>query len=69
LLGRFLPGGDAYAYLPASVARFPAAEELAGLLERSGFGGVRVRLLAGSIVALHTGAASGVGSPEAETTQ
>ena len=34
LLGRLLPGGDAYAYLPASVARFPAAEELAGLLER-----------------------------------
>src|SRR4029077_14783682 len=31
LLGRLLPGGDAYAYLPASVARFPAAEELAGL--------------------------------------
>jgi demethylmenaquinone methyltransferase/2-methoxy-6-polyprenyl-1,4-benzoquinol methylase len=69
LLGRLLPGGEAYAYLPASVARFPAAEELAGLLERSGFADVGFRLLAGSIVALHTGAASGVGSPEPEKTQ
>jgi demethylmenaquinone methyltransferase/2-methoxy-6-polyprenyl-1,4-benzoquinol methylase len=55
LLGRLLPGGAAYAYLPASVARFPSAEELAGLLERAGFAEVRFRLLAGSIVALHTG--------------
>ena len=55
LLGRLLPGGDAYAYLPASVARFPGAEELASLLERAGFAEVRFRLLAGSIVALHTG--------------
>jgi demethylmenaquinone methyltransferase/2-methoxy-6-polyprenyl-1,4-benzoquinol methylase len=58
LLGRALPGGDAYTYLPASVARFPAAEELAALLERAGFTAVRFRLLAGSIVALHTGAVS-----------
>ena len=58
LLGRLLPGGAAYAYLPASVARFPGAEELAALLERAGFGEVRFRLLAGSIVALHTGQAA-----------
>jgi demethylmenaquinone methyltransferase/2-methoxy-6-polyprenyl-1,4-benzoquinol methylase len=57
LLGRLLPGGDAYTYLPASVARFPGAEELAALLERAGFTAVRFRLLAGSIVALHTGEA------------
>jgi demethylmenaquinone methyltransferase/2-methoxy-6-polyprenyl-1,4-benzoquinol methylase len=57
LLGRLLPGGDAYTYLPASVARFPGAEELAVLLERAGFADVRFRLLAGSIVALHTGQA------------
>jgi demethylmenaquinone methyltransferase / 2-methoxy-6-polyprenyl-1,4-benzoquinol methylase len=55
LLGRVLPGGAAYSYLPASVARFPSAEELAALLERAGFAEVRFRLLAGSIVALHTG--------------
>ena len=57
LLGRLLPGGDAYSYLPASVARFPVAEEFAALLERAGFADVRFRLLAGSIVALHTGQA------------
>ena len=47
LAGRLLPGGAAYAYLPASVRRFPPAEELASLLERSGFGEVRFRLLGG----------------------
>jgi demethylmenaquinone methyltransferase/2-methoxy-6-polyprenyl-1,4-benzoquinol methylase len=58
LLGRVLPGGAAYTYLPASVKRFPAAERLADLLGEVGFTGVRVRLLAGSIVALHTAQAS-----------
>jgi demethylmenaquinone methyltransferase/2-methoxy-6-polyprenyl-1,4-benzoquinol methylase len=57
LAGRVLPGGSAYTYLPASVRRFPAAEELALLMERSGFERVRVRLLGGSIIALHTGVA------------
>ena len=57
-LGRLLPGGAAYTYLPASVARFPAAEELAALLRRAGFAEVEFRLLAGSIVALHTGEAA-----------
>jgi len=55
LLGKVLPGGKAYTYLPASVRRFPGAEELAALLERQGFEQVRFRLLGGSIVALHTG--------------
>lgn len=57
-LGRVLPGGAAYTYLPASVKRFPPAEELAALLRGSGFGDVSYRLLAGSIVALHTGVAA-----------
>jgi demethylmenaquinone methyltransferase/2-methoxy-6-polyprenyl-1,4-benzoquinol methylase len=56
-LGRLLPGGAAYAYLPASVARFPGAETLAGLLRAAGFGEVGFRLLAGSIIAVHTGIA------------
>jgi len=55
LLGKILPGGKAYTYLPASVRRFPGAEELAALLERRGFEQVRFRLLGGTIVALHTG--------------
>jgi demethylmenaquinone methyltransferase/2-methoxy-6-polyprenyl-1,4-benzoquinol methylase len=58
LLGKVLPGGDAYTYLPASVKRFPTAEGLADLLRETGFSDVRFRLLAGSIVALHTGQAS-----------
>jgi len=57
LLGKVLPGGAAYTYLPASVRRFPNAEALAELLRACGFGDVRFRLLAGSIVALHTGVA------------
>ena len=57
LLGRVLPGGDAYTYLPASVRRFPAPEDLAGLLRRCGFAGVRFRVFAGGIVALHVGEA------------
>jgi len=45
LLGKVLPGGSAYTYLPASVRRFPDAEALAALMR------------GGSIVALHTGVA------------
>ena len=58
LLGKLLPGGRAYTYLPASVRRFPGAEELAALLERHGFGHVRFRLMGGTIVALHTAVAT-----------
>ena len=57
LLGRALRGGSAYAYLPASVRRFPGADDLAGRMRAAGFGDVRYRLLAGGIVALHTGVA------------
>jgi len=57
LLGKALPGGSAYTYLPASVKRFPAADALATLMRDAGFAEVRYRLLAGSIVALHTGEA------------
>jgi demethylmenaquinone methyltransferase / 2-methoxy-6-polyprenyl-1,4-benzoquinol methylase len=53
LLGKVLPGGAAYTYLPASVRRFPAPEELASLLDASGFTAVRFRRFAGGIVALH----------------
>jgi demethylmenaquinone methyltransferase / 2-methoxy-6-polyprenyl-1,4-benzoquinol methylase len=58
VLGKVLPGGKAYAYLPASVRRFPTAEELAALLDEHGFEQVRFRLLGGTIVALHSGVAS-----------
>jgi demethylmenaquinone methyltransferase/2-methoxy-6-polyprenyl-1,4-benzoquinol methylase len=55
LLGKLLPGGDAYTYLPASVKRFPDVDALAELLGTVGFGDVQYRTFAGGIVALHTG--------------
>ena len=58
LLGRVLPGGSAYTYLPASVRRFPGPDELVALLEASGFRDVRYRTFAAGIVALHTGEAA-----------
>jgi demethylmenaquinone methyltransferase / 2-methoxy-6-polyprenyl-1,4-benzoquinol methylase len=58
LLGKVLPGGAAYTYLPASVKRFPDAEALAELLRECGFADVSFRLLAGTIVAVHTGSAA-----------
>ena len=58
LLGKALPGGSAYTYLPASVRRFPDAESLAALLDEAGFATIRYRFLAGGIVALHTGEAA-----------
>jgi demethylmenaquinone methyltransferase/2-methoxy-6-polyprenyl-1,4-benzoquinol methylase len=57
LLGRLLPGGSAYTYLPASVRRFARPEELAALMRTAGFAEVRYELFAGGIVALHTGVA------------
>ena len=57
LVGRVLPGGAAYTYLPASVRRFPSPEQLADQLAANGFAAVRFRLFAGSIVALHVGEA------------
>jgi demethylmenaquinone methyltransferase/2-methoxy-6-polyprenyl-1,4-benzoquinol methylase len=57
LLGKVLPGGSAYTYLPASVRRFPGPDQLAGLLRGAGFEDVRWRTFAGGIVALHIGIA------------
>ena len=54
LLGKLLPGGAAYSYLPASVRRFPGPQELAELIATEGFAEVRFRTFAGGIVALHT---------------
>ena len=54
LLGKLLPGGAAYSYLPASVRRFPGPQDLAELIGAAGFAEVRFRTFAGGIVALHT---------------
>ena len=57
LIGKALPGGEAYTYLPASVRRFPGPENLATLLAQAGFTEIRWNLLGGGIVALHTATA------------
>ena len=57
LAGKVLPGGSAYSYLPASVLRFPDPQGLAKLMDDAGFDEIRWRLLAGGIVALHSGVA------------
>jgi demethylmenaquinone methyltransferase / 2-methoxy-6-polyprenyl-1,4-benzoquinol methylase len=57
VVGKLLPGGSAYTYLPASVKRFPGPDDLARFLREAGFSDVRYRLFAGGIVALHTGVA------------
>ncbi|HEV7585347.1 MAG TPA: ubiquinone/menaquinone biosynthesis methyltransferase [Solirubrobacteraceae bacterium] len=46
---------DAYTYLPNSVKRFPSPEGLAAEMQRAGLAGIRYRLLAGGIVAIHAG--------------
>jgi demethylmenaquinone methyltransferase/2-methoxy-6-polyprenyl-1,4-benzoquinol methylase len=57
-LGRWISGqGDAYEYLPASVARFPNAEKLAGMMRSAGFVDVRFERFDAGIVALHLGVA------------
>lgn len=55
LAGKVLPGGRAYAYLPASVRRFPGPSDLAAAFGRAGFDGVGWKLQGGGIVALHVG--------------
>jgi demethylmenaquinone methyltransferase/2-methoxy-6-polyprenyl-1,4-benzoquinol methylase len=56
--GKLLSGDSAYAYLPASVRRFPAPEVLASEIARAGFTEIRYRLLAGGTIALHVGVAA-----------
>jgi demethylmenaquinone methyltransferase/2-methoxy-6-polyprenyl-1,4-benzoquinol methylase len=55
LLGRVAGDADAYAYLPASVARFPAPAELAALLAQVDLQEIRYILTAGGMVAFHIG--------------
>jgi demethylmenaquinone methyltransferase/2-methoxy-6-polyprenyl-1,4-benzoquinol methylase len=56
LLGRLVARDpDAYRYLPASVHRFPPADEVAEVMRRAGLDGVRYRRLMLGVVALHVG--------------
>jgi demethylmenaquinone methyltransferase / 2-methoxy-6-polyprenyl-1,4-benzoquinol methylase len=53
-IGALLSDGDAYRYLPRSVAYLPPASEMLDLLRRAGFGSVHRRLLSGGITQLIT---------------
>ena len=56
-LGGLLSGSrEAYAYLPESVRKFPAAPELAGEMRSAGFAHVDYEYLTFGVVALHLGA-------------
>lgn len=56
LLGRAVTGDpSAYSYLPASVAAFPRADELAAIMARAGLVNVRYRRYGFGAVALHVG--------------
>ncbi len=55
-IGALVSGSRAaYSYLPESVKKFPAAEELKNMLQESGFSEAKFELLTGGIAALHTG--------------
>lgn len=54
-LAGLLSDGSAYAYLPASVARFPSVEAFSTLLREAGFRDVAWRRLTGGVACLHQG--------------
>jgi demethylmenaquinone methyltransferase/2-methoxy-6-polyprenyl-1,4-benzoquinol methylase len=59
VLGTLAGDREAYTYLPESVKRFPAPADLAGLLDAAGFERIRYTILAGGIIAIHSGVRSG----------
>ncbi len=54
-LGRLAGDASAYTYLPSSVRRFPAPDDLAGEMDAAGLERIRWILTAGGIIALHVG--------------
>jgi demethylmenaquinone methyltransferase / 2-methoxy-6-polyprenyl-1,4-benzoquinol methylase len=55
VLGQLAGDPEAYSYLPDSVRTFPDPERLAGMIDEGGLTGIRWLLLAGGIVAIHSG--------------
>jgi demethylmenaquinone methyltransferase/2-methoxy-6-polyprenyl-1,4-benzoquinol methylase len=55
LLGSFSSNPEAYAYLPESVRSFPSPHGLAEKMDGAGFGAIRYTVLAGGIIAIHSG--------------
>jgi demethylmenaquinone methyltransferase/2-methoxy-6-polyprenyl-1,4-benzoquinol methylase len=55
VLGSVAGDSEAYSYLPNSVRNFPPPRELAEKMDAAGFTGIRWLLLAGGIIAIHSG--------------
>jgi demethylmenaquinone methyltransferase / 2-methoxy-6-polyprenyl-1,4-benzoquinol methylase len=55
LLGAVAGNRDAYTYLPESVKRFPPPEGLALIMDRAGLERIGYVVLAGGIIAIHSG--------------
>ena len=55
VLGNLAGDSDAYSYLPDSVRSFPEPRELAAKMDAAGFAEIRWLLLAGGIIAVHSG--------------
>ena len=55
LLGRVAGDPEAYSYLPESVRSFPPPAGLAAIMDGAGFERIRYTILAGGIIAIHSG--------------
>jgi demethylmenaquinone methyltransferase/2-methoxy-6-polyprenyl-1,4-benzoquinol methylase len=55
VLGTLAGDREAYSYLPESVKRFPSPEGLAAIMDGAGLEGIRYTVLAGGIIAIHSG--------------
>jgi demethylmenaquinone methyltransferase/2-methoxy-6-polyprenyl-1,4-benzoquinol methylase len=55
VLGTLAGDRDAYTYLPQSVKRFPSPPGLAEAMDRAGLARIRYTILAGGIIAIHSG--------------
>jgi demethylmenaquinone methyltransferase/2-methoxy-6-polyprenyl-1,4-benzoquinol methylase len=55
LLGALSSNPEAYSYLPESVRSFPAPRELAAKMDAADFKAIRYTVLAGGIIAIHSG--------------
>jgi demethylmenaquinone methyltransferase / 2-methoxy-6-polyprenyl-1,4-benzoquinol methylase len=56
LLGSLSDEPEAYSYLPESVRSFPSPHGLAEKMDRAGFTAIHYTVLAGGIIAIHSGA-------------
>jgi demethylmenaquinone methyltransferase/2-methoxy-6-polyprenyl-1,4-benzoquinol methylase len=55
VIGNLAGDPDAYSYLPSSVRSFPEPPELAAMMDAAGLDRIRWLLLAGGIIAIHSG--------------